>query len=247
MRTGTLFIDANRTVQNLAAIADSAALNHGWMTLLYHAINDPSGYANVPLTLFQKHLDTLAARQNKLWITTFARASAYHQMRAAATLGFNGTIANISVYTLTDTLPADSLYDELLTLRIYSPNTGSVTQGGAVIGFEQQGDTIQFDARPTPDDIVVSTSISSDLAASATAPEPFVIIRQSFEEITVHLSQTNQPTALLQLYDLSGRETVNKTFSGETSIYTQNLRTGMYFVKVSSNNEQVFVKKVVVR
>ena len=244
MRTGTLPMDANRTAANLAAIADSAIKYNGWMPLMYHAIDNPSGYANVPLTLFGAHLDTLAARSHSLWITTFAQASVYHQMRAAATLTYNGQIANIAVYTLTDTLTADSIYNEALTLRIYSPNTNAVTQNGLPIIFEQQGDTIQFNVVPANQDIVVATGGSTGLTNHELGKVVSVRLTQSNGTLYVQTPKLSE--ANLQLYDMSGRTLINRPFNHQTNIYTHNFEAGLYIIRITAKNGKTAVHKIVI-
>ncbi len=131
-----------------------ACLNAGGlMSLLYHGI-ETGGFNNIPITLFEEHLDTLANHPD-LWITTFGQMLRYHN-QARQTTVTNVTSSNTYYgFTLADTLNATD-YDETLTIKLDVASTGIVQTGnydldidGQRTGYRYIGtsDTIIFNAK----------------------------------------------------------------------------------------------------
>lgn len=77
MQVGTYLMGPSITGALLGGKVRDCLNAGGLMTLLYHGV-ETGGFNNVPSTLFQEHLDTLANHQD-LWVTTFRNVTGYHK------------------------------------------------------------------------------------------------------------------------------------------------------------------------
>lgn len=113
---------------------DTAAASHDtWLVLVFHGI-DTLGWEWTPMPKLEQYFKYIAARQDRLWVTTFGDATRYMREREAASVSAVEKNATI-VVTLTHTLDP-KMYYLPLTLKTYVPDgwtkaTVTVTQGAA--------------------------------------------------------------------------------------------------------------------
>ena len=153
MQVGTYLQGPSITGPALGQTVRACLNAGGLMSLLYHGI-ETGGFNNLPITLFEEHLDTLA-NHTDLWITTFGQMLRYHKQARQTTVSNVTSSSNYYGFTLEDTLnPTD--YDELLTIKRDLVSTGIIQTGnydldvdGQRIGYRYVGtsDTIIFNAK----------------------------------------------------------------------------------------------------
>jgi len=141
----TFGMDGTITRRALEQQVNQVVQGGGLLTIMYHSVDDAAGthhdnwYALVPQDSLRGQLDMLAARQDQVWITTFARAIQYHREANSAVLReqqpFDG---KRWVLTLTDTLN-DAIYKQPLCIRVETGKRKFTTirQRGVSLPFEQ--------------------------------------------------------------------------------------------------------------
>ncbi len=98
----------------------------GWMIAMAHGIG--SGFDPLPSgTILADHLDYVRQHLDKLWIETFADVSRYQRERDAAQVLVTDTQDGAIRVEVNCRSLDPTIFDEPLTLRIQSPNAGSVS------------------------------------------------------------------------------------------------------------------------
>lgn len=105
----------------------------GLMTLLYHGI-ETGGFNNLPATLFQEHLDTLANHPD-LWVATFGELVRYHKAATSVNISPNMVIGNVASVLVTS--PLDTMdYPSRIWVKLNVSNV--VQQAGGWGNFVPQ-------------------------------------------------------------------------------------------------------------
>lgn len=106
-----------------------AAHNNNWLVLVIHGV-DGIGWEALPSTLLDEYFTYIKAREDKLWVATYADVTKYMRQRMNAKVQAQEKENNITV-NLTHSLDK-SLYNLPLTLKTYVPagwKTVKVKQG----------------------------------------------------------------------------------------------------------------------
>jgi hypothetical protein len=237
------------TAAQLSVILDSTEKKGGIFTGLYHGIEN-GGFNNLPITTFNEHLDSMIARQSKVWITPFGNAVKYHtQRRAEPKLEFVGSVFSSQnvfsvTYKLTDTL-SGPWYNEPLTFRIIKSlvadlsNVDSVTGGAKNVIMED--DSLQFDLRPG-DSVSFHLTYTSIKKLETTIDEFSIFPNPSTGDFSVlftgkeHLSQKVD----LKIIDLNGRTIeTQKNLRWNKNTLLVNLKSnfalGSYWIEISDD------------
>ncbi len=135
-------------------LVDQCAQDGGLLPIMYHGIGAPEIYENISLERFEKQIQYLKAKGDKVWLTTLANAVKYHRERKGAKLTeISAPFARDNNWelVLTDTL-RDDWYDFPLSIRLAIPKEVTavmgIKQGAQPLSFQVEGDTLYFNAVP---------------------------------------------------------------------------------------------------
>jgi len=131
-----------------------------WLVLTFHGV-DGIGWEAKPHEELQEYFAYMKEHEDKLWIAPFRDVTRYMRERMAAKLGSRQQDGGI-VVSVEHTLDED-LYDYPLTLKTYVPghwNEVSIKQGESesqLSAFSDEGGKfVLYEARPGPDEIIIS-------------------------------------------------------------------------------------------
>ncbi len=150
------------TPQKIASWLDYSISGGGMLTFMLHSIyNDtiPQGWDAMHESFLSEVLDTLKAKQNQIWVTTFAKAVKYHQEKNASKIELISN--NSKGFEFKLTCPLDgTIYHQTLTLRFKKePNISLlIEQNGKLIPFKtiSDGNWVLVNVVPSTEKIVVS-------------------------------------------------------------------------------------------
>jgi hypothetical protein len=121
LQMGTYLVDDATTGRAFASKLRETINAGGIFNLLYHGI-ETGGYKNIPETLFQEHLDSLALVKEKVWIAGFSSIAQYHHLRRFASnapgIVINAPGVDYLYFEPVATLPNANWYTEALTYKI---------------------------------------------------------------------------------------------------------------------------------
>jgi len=145
-QTGGVDIGETVTITTFVGYLESALRNGGWTILMYHT---PSAYS--------RQLDSILARKDSLWITTYGNATRYHKERNTAVMSPISITDSLWTFRLTDGYLPDSIYDHPLTVRMKVPplvQIEAIKQNGQFLPFRQDT-ALQFNAVPDNGDVLI--------------------------------------------------------------------------------------------
>lgn len=164
------------TLPGFTTELDNFVKGGGLLTLMYHSVNSPEvvdvSFSPVTVSALQQHLDALVSYQDRIWITTFAKALKYHHEKNCATLTQVAAPDGLTwKLNLSDTLANNSLYNQPLSIIVKMNGIvyDKITQNGTVISIDSVfNDTIMFKAVPDGGTIELAASNGMFLTASLT-------------------------------------------------------------------------------
>ncbi len=250
----TFSMNASITINNFTNEIQKISMGGGLLTYLYHSVDNASGsyndnwYARILIDSLKRQLDTLAIKQNKVWVTTLGSAVKYHREKKCAALAeIQAPNGSVWIVNLSDTLSDNAVFNEPLTLKLKCNGVfyTSVMQNGLPINYTMQGDTIVFDAVPDKGYITLSVDplgIKSPAGSFSLKLFPNPVI----DVLTIIMEPTGSFTSIC-VEDISGRKFFER-FSLNTNsaqVDLKNMNSGMYLVKIKCG-EQMVVRKFII-
>lgn len=231
----------------------------GLMTFMYHSISNStvsdSWYDEITETTFLSHLDELKKIEENVWITTLDNAVRYHKEKNCATLFEVQNIDSQRIFSLTDTLSNNSLFNHPLTIQIPLEDGemySSVEQDGVALSFRQEENILYFSAVPDAGNIVLkkdqAANIYADVAKKGLGIDVYPVPVGQYAKIQIGI---NTPTTIqVNLYTQQGQFVKNLLTTNqveEVQEYTvpfNLLSTGIYILKLQTDYGEITQKLI---
>ena len=229
---------------------DWAREHGGLYTIMYHSIYDydkkigDTWFDVIPRTLFRDQLDHLASVKDEVWVTTFLDAICYYKERKTATLKLISENSDEAIYTLSDDLTDNNIYNHPLSIRLSVPDGDtyySATQNGSKIDVTMDDGQAIFDAVPDGGEIVFQKTVSSIYNTNTIDFNIDLHPMPAESTLTISHNSTSAKITSIQVIDVSGIAVTNTNYLS-SSIDVSGLTPGLY-TAIISTTEGSTVKK----
>lgn len=230
----------------------SARNTNRWLIEMIHGING-IGYSPVDSGMFSAHLDFIKDSQNDIWCSTVSNVIKYIDESKNAIVECD--LCSDSIYTIrVDDFLDDSVYDQLLTLRIKIPSYWEevsvsdiekprieINNKSKFVIFNALPDNSQHFIRPT---FLSMPKEENGLKVVFMSENPFndkiILTLESFEKCKIDVF----------LYDMSGRILIHQSEMSASGIInyffnTSKMSSGAFILRVNSSNGQSIVRKFI--
>lgn len=223
----TTSIDASTTITSFTTPLTGIINGGGLLTYLYHSVSSTAvpdaGYASIPLSTFQSHLNALQQQSSNIWITTFSNAVKYHrEAKCASLVEIQAPNGSEWILNLTDTLANNTMFNQPLYCMVKANGVkyDQITQNGKAITIDYNAnDTLKFHA--IPDGGSISLKVSSGIAVALTATPSSISNAATAIKFTATASATS-PNTISQV-------TINLTsLGGAAAVAMTSLGSGKY-------------------
>jgi len=119
----------------------------GLLTFMIHSVeneNNPAGWDPIPEKYLNEILDTVKAHQNKLWITTMAKATQYHQQKNNTKIEIIKNSNSSTQFKTVSTLNTQMFNHDLTILLLKEKEIKMIKIGKQNIVFEETENHYQF-------------------------------------------------------------------------------------------------------
>lgn len=246
---GTLLIGTGSTGAAVGQKIRDCLAAGGLMTLLYHGI-ETGGFNNIPITLFEEHLDTML-NHPALWVTPIGNLVKYHLERRSANINALNSAVGLYQFTVTDTL-ADDIYNQPLGFKfalsaLGASGTPQVEVAGQAVAyaFNAAQDSIMFNAAPED---TVTISVPTSIRQIQLDKHMKLSPVPANDILSVSLETIRPKTAQWSMIDLSGRtiaEGLLDVSAKQTLLETKNLPNGVYRLMINAD-QYLFSQRFVV-
>lgn len=243
----TIAINKNMTLSLYKKHLETVQTDGGLMTLMYHSIyNDKvndTWYDAIPESDFLAQLEEVKKVDKKVWVTTVDKAIRYHKEKNCATIFQVLNSSTQRVFTLTDTLSNNTLYNHPLTIELgleEGEKYIGAEQDGVVLTLREEGNKLYFNAIPDAGNIILkkeaSTGIIEDIQTKGLGVNVYPNPVENTTVIQVGIkTPTNISVVLLDIRGVSVKTLLN-TYQTERiknhSISFEGIKPETYVIKV---------------
>ncbi len=231
----------------------------GLLTYMYHSISNDevsdSWWDEIKEQTFVAQLEELEKVKDVIWVTTLDKAIRYHKEKNSATLFEVLNTSSQRVFSLTDTLSDNTIFNQPLTIKIpvdEEVNYVSVEQDGITLEVREEGAFLYFDAIPDAGNIVMKKEVSANIfenqeSAGMNAsvfPNPATdvcILQLELEEPSEVSIQIVNTLGQIVKTDIALNQIQNVQ---NHTISLENLDKGLYYIRVIGEKGQI-IRKVV--
>lgn len=256
----TVTVNKQISLNTFKGYLNTVQKDGGLMTFMYHSIYNNKvkdhWWDDISEETFVAHLEEIKKVENKIWVTTVDKAVKYHKEKNCATLTEISKGDGFIIFSLTDTLSDNTIFNQPLTIQLILGKEEEYTiieQNGVEIDYRKNGDTLYFNAVPDAGNITLKKDKTASLYGKALDNKislniyPTIIKNKALIQITLEKSSNIE----IYLYTLNGQQvkplvkTYQNSMLSEYNIFLKDLSSGVYIMHLYTNNGEFITKKII--
>lgn len=231
---------------------DYALERNLWLIELIHGINN-EGFSPIDSKVLIEHLDYIKTLDDKIWCSTVSNVIKYidESKNAKIECDFcNDTVFKIRINDFMD----DNIFDQLLSIRIKVPdNWDSIWLSNnekVKTTYYNNSKFILFNALPDNQLLTIRPRLMSVSEKDSGIRLIYLSANPFNYEIILSLEVLDQKNIDIVLLDMNGKLLIHqeeKAVNGNINLFfnTSGIKSGVYFLRVSSNGGDYIIKKLV--